>query len=244
MNVPESASVSAPAPAAAAAVRHSRLWRLAGWLALAHVVLMFGSFALQRVAPLGADAATVSADHMQWPMAKGFAGGYLTCLSFLVFLLVATLFAQLLRGDTELSGWLSSTMVAAGAVYVAVTIAAELAPLGAALFDGHHGAPPTTITALVHLHWFAVYLATAVLGVFTVGLAGAARATGALPRWVSYTGFAVGLLCVVSVPGAGLGLADLATAVWAVWFLGVAVSALRRAKRAAAPVPGRAQTAV
>ena len=29
------------------------LWRIAGWLAVVHVVLMLGSFALQRVSPVG-----------------------------------------------------------------------------------------------------------------------------------------------------------------------------------------------
>ena len=80
-----------------------RLWRVAGALALAHVVLMFGSFSMQRVAPLGASSATVVADHVDWSMAKGFAGGYLTTLSFLVFVLAATLIGGLLRGGTETS---------------------------------------------------------------------------------------------------------------------------------------------
>jgi len=215
------------------ALTHRRLWQAVAWLAIVHVVLMFGSFSLQRVAPLGAGPATVVADHVAWSMTKGFTGGYLTCLSFLVFLLVATLLARLLRGGSEVSGWLASTIAAAGSIYVAVTLAGELTNLGAALYDGHHGAPVATVTVLDHAHWFALYLATAVLGLFTLTVAAAIRVTGGLPRWVAYTGFAVGAFCVVAVPAARAGAVDAATAVWALWFVGLAVAALRQARRLA-----------
>ncbi len=76
-----------------------RLWTLAGALAIAHLVVMFGSFALQRVAPLDATADTIRADHMDWSMTKGFAGGYLTALSYLLLLLCAALLARLMRGN-------------------------------------------------------------------------------------------------------------------------------------------------
>jgi len=154
-----------------------------GWLVIAHLVLMFASFSLQRVSPLGAKPATVIADHVTWSMTKGFTGGYLTSLSFLVFLLAATLLARLLRGDTEIAGWLSSTIAASGSIYVAVTFS-SLSNLGAALYDGHTGAPLSTVTALDHVHWFGVFLATEVLGVFILAVAAAVRATGLLPRWV------------------------------------------------------------
>ena len=71
------------------AVSERRLWRVAGGLAIAHVVLLFGSFSVQWVAPLEATQGTVIADHVRWSMAKGFSGGYVTCLSMLVFVLAA-----------------------------------------------------------------------------------------------------------------------------------------------------------
>ncbi len=218
---------------------HRRLWRAVAGLALAHLVLMFGSFALQRVAPLAAGPATVAADHVTWSMTKGFAGGYLTGLSFLLFLLAATLLARLLRGGTELSGWLASSIAAVCSIYVAVTLVGELANLGAALYDGHHGAPLATVAALDHVHWFALYLATAVLGLFTVLVAAAIRVTRGLPRWVGHTGFVVGTFCLVAVPAAGTGAVDAATAVWSLWFLGLAVAALRQAGRLASPGAAR-----
>ncbi len=209
------------------------LWRLVATLAAVHVVLMFGSFALQRIAPLDAAPSVVIADHADWSMTRGFAGGYLTFASFLVFLLAATLLARLLRGRDEFSGWWSSTVAATAAVYVAVSVCGELAPLGVALYAGHHGATSDALAMLVGLHWFAVYLATGVLGLFTVAVAAASRTSGVLPRWVGYSGFAVGALAIVSVPAAGAGLSDAATAVWALWFLALGTAAWRWARTCA-----------
>lgn len=212
-----------------------RLWRVAGLLALAHLVLMFGSFSLQKVANLGAKPSTLAADFVTSSAAKSYAGEYLTCLSFLVFLLVATLLARLLRGGSELSGWLSSTIAASGAIYVGVTLASAVANLGAALYDGHHGAPLSTVTALEHAHWFGVFAATVVLGVFTSSVSAAVVVSRVLPLWVGFAGVVAGVLCLVSGAGAQTGLVDTATLVWVVWFVALAVAALRGPRSAISP---------
>jgi hypothetical protein len=202
------------------------LWRIAGGLAIAHVVLMLGSFSLQRVAKLGATQSTVVADHVQWPAAKGFAGGYLTVLSFLVFIVCATLFGQLLRGRGPVSGWLSATVMTAATIYVAATFAG-MADLGGALYGGGHGMPVPVVTALVEVHWFSIYVATGALGLFTLAIAAALHTTAMLPRWIAYLGYVVGGVCVLSLPAAGSGLVDTATLIWLVWFVALAVLALR-----------------
>lgn len=204
-----------------------RLWRVVGALAVAHVALMFGSFSLQRVADLGAKPSAVVADFVTFSMTKGFTGLYLTALSFLVFLLVATLLARLLRGGSEVSGWLSSSIAASASIYVAVTIGSELANVGAALYDGHHGAPLSTVTAFDHVHWFGTFLATLVLGVFTLSVAAAVLVGGILPRWVGFAGVVAGVVCLASGAGAHTGLVGAATLVWTVWFVALAVVALR-----------------
>jgi hypothetical protein len=221
-------------PSAAPKPASNRLRRVAGVLALAHLVVMFGSYALQKVAPLGAGSATITADHVTWSMSKGFAGGYLTALSYLLLLLAATLLARLLSTPSELSGWLTGTMTAAASVLVAVTFAA-MANLGAALYDGHHGAALETVTVLDHAHWFGIFLATTALGLFTAATGAAALAAHALPRWVAWSGVAVGALCIASAAGAGSGAVDTSTLVWTVWFVCLAVTLLRRGGR---PQPG------
>jgi hypothetical protein len=213
------------------------LWRIAGALAIGHVVLMLGSFSLQRVSDLGAKPSAVTDAFVRFSLARGFAGEYVTCLSFLVFLLVATLLARLLRGDGEVTGWLSSLIATSGAIYVTVTLAAVLPNLGAALYDGHHGASLATVTALDHVHWFGVFVGTAVLGVFTLSVGAAVWVSGALPSWVGYGAVVAGVACLASGEGARTGLNGAATLVWMVWFVGLAVAALRGPRTAAVPAP-------
>jgi hypothetical protein len=203
-----------------------RWWRIAGALALAHIVLMLASFSLQKVAPLGSTSSTVVADHIQLSMSKGFAGGYLTVLSFLVFMIDAALITRLVRGRSMASQWWSSTASATAGLYVATTFVG-LAALGGALYDGHRGASVSLVTTLVDVHWFAIFLATAALGAFTLALCCAAHCTRSLPRWVSYSGAVVGALCILTVPGARIGLTNLATVVWLIWFALFAIVSLR-----------------
>ena len=218
------------------------LWRILAALAIAHVLVMFGSFGLQRVAPLSAGRDVVIADHVTHASTRGLAGLCLTLLAFLLLLVAVTLLGRLLRGGTELSGWLAATVTAAGAVYVAITVVGELVPLATALYAGGHGVGADVVVALVQLHWFALYGATGVLGVFTLTASGAVLATGALPRWVAWAGIVVGVVCLAGVPGAGAGLADTATALWSLWFVALGVAAARepRARRSV----GRAREAV
>jgi hypothetical protein len=214
------------------------LWRLAGGLAIAHLVLMLGGFSLQRVAPLGARSGTVAADYVRWSTTKAFTGAYVDLLAFLVFVLAATLLARLMRGESEVSGWLSSIIAATGSIYVAVTLATAMADSSAAHYAGRHGAPLATVTALGQVHWFGVALATGVLGVFTLAVAAAAFTTGLLPRWVSYAGVVAGAACLVgAVPGAREGLVDYATLIWMVWFVGLGVAALRRPRLTVVAAP-------
>lgn len=203
--------------------RRDTLWVVAGVLAIAHVVLMLGSFALQRVAPLGASSAVVVADHVTWSMSEGMGGGYLTAVSFLVFLVEASLLSTLLRGTTDQTRWCASALTGSGVLYVAATFAA-LANLGGALYVGHHHADVATVTALVDVHWFAVYVAILALGVFTVATSAAVLLTEALPRWVGFSGLGVGAICLVATPWAG---PNVGTLVWLVWFVALGVSATR-----------------
>lgn len=225
-----------------------RLWRIAGGLAIAHVLLMLGSFALQRVAKLGAAQSTVVADHMQWPAAKGFGGGYLTVLSLLVFVVCVSLFGRLLRGSGQVTGWLTSIQLMAAALYVAATFAG-MADLGGALYGGGHDMPIAIVTALVEVHWFSIYLATAALGLFTLAISATIQCTQSLRPWIAYLGYVVGAVCVLSLPAAGGGLVDTATLIWLIWFVALAVMAIRgpRVLRVgegpdARPVPAAAET--
>jgi hypothetical protein len=212
------------------------LWRIAGILAIVHVVLMLAGLSLGKVATVGSKPNAYVAAYIDGPLAERLAGACLACASFLVFLLAATLFARLLRGRSELGNWWASTVAASGAIYVAITLAVALPGVAAAVYDGHHGASVAMVTALSDLHYFATFASMAVLGVFTVALAAAGRVSGALARWAAYPGYAVGMLCLAAVPGAGVGLVDDAMLVWMIWFIVTGVAALRNARSASVQV--------
>jgi hypothetical protein len=214
-----------------------RLWRLAGALALAHIVLMFGGLALEQTPMLGASAADTTAALVRSPLSTEFAGGYVEYLGFLVFLIGALLLARLLRGTSEISGWLAACIGGTAVTYTAVTVATGFAAGAAALYNGHHGAPLATITTVDDVRNFAFFLSVGVLGVFTMAVAGAVHATRTLPRWLAYTGYVVGPVSIAAVPLARWGAMDSANLLWLVWFLALAVAALRGPRSVPAAVP-------
>ena len=70
------------------------------------------------------------------------------------------------------------------------------------------------------------------MGVFALAVAAAARVTGRLPRWVSYTGGFVGVLYIATIPLAGKGALNMATMAGFVWLVALGVAALREPRRA------------
>lgn len=209
----------------------TRLWRVAGALALAHVVLMFAGAPSTPL--LGDTRAHVVSAYVTGSMTRPLVGGYVEYLGFLVFLAGAALLARLLRGHTETSGWLAACISGAGITYVAVTIAAGFSAGAAALYNGHHGAPLTTITSVNDIRNFAFFLSAGVLGLFTAAVAAAGHVTRSLPRWLCWAGYVVGTAMVAAVPAARTGSIDYATLGWTVWFLALAVVALRGPRSAA-----------
>jgi hypothetical protein len=211
-----------------------RLWLLAGGLLIAHIVMMFGGLAFERTPILGDSARAQSAALVHSPMARVFAGGYAETLSFLVLLLALITFARLLRGHTEVSRLWASAISAVGSCYVAITIACGFAAGAAATYDGHHGAPLSTVIAVNDVRNFAYFLSVAVLGFVVLSIALAVRASALLPRWVARTGYVVAALCVASVPAERHGVMDLANMVAIAWLVALAVAAIRRGRRIAA----------
>jgi hypothetical protein len=213
----------------------TRLWRIAGALALGHVVLLFAGVALETSPLLGDTQARAEAALVRSSMATVFTGGYLQYLAVLVFMAGAVLLARLLRGTSEISGWLASSAAASAVTYVAVTIATGFAAGAAALYDGHHGAPLATVTTVNDVRNFGFFLSLGVLGVFTIAVAGAVHSSGALPRWVAYTGYLVGALCILAIPAQPWDAVNVVNLVWLVWFLTVGIVALRGPRSAALP---------
>ena len=150
-----------------------RLWRVAGALAVAHLLLLLGGNSFENTPLLGDSRATMVADYVAGPMSKPYAGGYVEFLGFLAFLAGAVLLGRLLRGRTETSGWLARCVDASAVTYVAVTLATGFAAGAAALYDGHHGVAVGTITTVNDVRNFGFFLSVGVLGAFTLAVAGA-----------------------------------------------------------------------
>jgi hypothetical protein len=209
------------------AAARRRSWRIVGSLALAHIVLMLAGFTFQRVARLGDAPSTVLSVYRGSPAGAAGFGGAVSLLGFVAFLFAATLLAQLLRGRTDMTRWLAGLVSTAGATYVGITLGVAFAGSDAARYGAHRAWPATTVAAVGSLHWFGVFMATAILGVFTVTLAARLWVTGLLPRWVALGGFAAGACCLAAAAVPPEDIVDDATLVWMVWFVALGVAALR-----------------
>jgi hypothetical protein len=125
-------------------------------------------------------------------------------------------------------------------VFTAITIAVSFSAGAAALYNGHHGATLATATAINDIRNFGFFLSGGVAGVFALGVAGAARVTKALPRWVSYTGLVIGTLQIAAVPAARTGFINATTLLGFAWVVALGVAALRQSRRVEVAVPANA----
>ena len=215
---------------------NGRLWRVAGGLAIAHVVIAFTGAALEKSPEIGATASTREAAFAHSSISTVLAGGYLDYLGELAFLAAALLIAQLLRGRDVLPRWLSSC-IGATAVASTVIVIGVASPAGAAaVYDGHQGIGLDVLTVVNDVRNFAFFLYVGVLGAFALAVAGAIRVSGLLPRWLSYTGFAVGTLCLISPALQSVWSAvNSAILLWFVWLVALSAVALRGQRAAVVP---------
>jgi hypothetical protein len=204
-----------------------RLWAAAGGLALAHIALMFGGFTLTPVARLGNGQGAAVATYRGSSLTAAGVGSAISLLGFVAFLCAALLLARLLRGDTETSRWIAGVCAAAGTLYVGLTFALPYAASGLARYGAQHGMAPEIVTALGDLHWFGDDMAAVMLGVFTLSLALLIWTTRTLPRWVAVGGLVAGACCLANAVFPPEDLLDDITLIWMIWFVLLAVAALR-----------------
>jgi hypothetical protein len=219
-----------------------RLWRVFGALAIAHVALVFIGISFEATPFLGDSRRSLRADLVHSSMTRVLTGDYIEFLGYLTFLVAAVLLARLLRGSGPTAGWLSSLMQAAAVTFTSITLATGFAAGITALYDGHHGVPLDAIIPVSDLRILAFYVSVGVLGVFLLAAAGAVQATRLLPRWVTWSGYGVGVLCVVSGPIQPVWDAiNYSSLLFFIWLLAVAALALRGPRAAMAatrkPVP-------
>jgi hypothetical protein len=212
------------------ATAHSpALWRIAGGLAIAHLVLLFAGVSQERTSALG--DSTTGARHalVEGSLTRSMIGGYVEALSFVLLLPVLAFLAHAVGTRTAVGRWAASTSLIAGVCYVAITLATGMPAGAAALYGGHRGGELSTAVMVTDVRNFAFFLSLLVLGLQAVALGIAALSDRFSPRWTGVGGVVVGVLLMAGVAGAGLGLHDYGSLIWMVWWVGVAVTLIRNA---------------
>ena len=197
-------------------------WRTAGALALGHVILVLAGISQQRSPRLGDDEAAVAAEYLDGDLARVMAGGYVEALGFVLLLPVVVFLGRAVGRRSETGRWAAQTAVAAGALYVGMSLAPGLAAGAAALYAAQDGADLATVSAVNDVRNFAFFLSMRLLAAHAVGVCVAGLTDRALPPWLCWSGFAVAVVLVAAVPAAASGAVDVATLVWMLWFLALA----------------------
>jgi hypothetical protein len=207
------------------------LWRVSAALCIAHIVLMLAGYSQQHAPVPNASPAQVVAAYQTGAEVRTYVGEYLAILAFFVLLAAVVALATLLRGERPASQWLARLVSAAGMTYVAVTIGVAFAPAGAAFYLARHGGDAALVNAMDKLALFGNAGSIAAMGLFAFAIGAAALASGALGRFIGWSGIAVGVAVLASVAGIGRGLIDYGQLVWMIWFVVLAGAMLRRAGR-------------
>ncbi|MFC7493625.1 MULTISPECIES: hypothetical protein [unclassified Nocardioides] len=217
-----------------------QLWRVAGVLAIAHVVLIPISLALEMPALFSDGADGIADAYGDGNMALSFTGGVIESVAFLMLIPVLVFLGRVLGRGSELGGWAAQTGVICGAAYVAVTFAVGFPGGAAAMYGVQHGLDLEAALAINNLRNFAYFLSLLLLGGSTLGFSVAALAEGVHRRWWGLFGSVTSVALLASTPLAALQLHDWGVLVWMVWFLGAGVLMVRHVEdRADAVVPQR-----
>jgi hypothetical protein len=208
----------------------NRLWRIAGALCIAHVVLLLAGYSQQRSPVFGASPSAIVKTYGGVATTKMYLGGYLVTVAWLVLLAAVTLVARLVRGTGEVSGWFASLSVAAGALATAVTLGGAYASAGAAFYGARHGYAADVVASVNDVSKFSDFIAIAALGACAIAVGGAALAIAALPRWAAWLSVLVGVFCLASASGTAM--LNAGTLLFLAWLIVLAVVLLRGPSRA------------
>ena len=206
-----------------------QLWRMAGVIAIAHVVLIPISLALEMPALFADGVDGIAEAYGEGNMARSFTGGVIESIAFLMLIPVLVFMGGVLGRGSELGRWAAQTGVICGAAYVAVTFAVGFPAGAAAMYGAQHGLDLETALVVNNLRNFAYFLSLLLLAGSTLGFSVAALAEGVHRRWWGQFGAATSVALLASTPLAALNLHDWGVLIWMVWFLGVGVLMVRHA---------------
>ena len=211
----------------------ARLWKAAGALGLAHVVLILTALALQAHA-LYEDGREGIAAYATGDLARSVVGGYADLAAFLVLIPTLVILARGIGRRTEVGRVAALSALVAGTGYVVLTFSPGLAAGATSMLGAQAGADLDATWLMNNLRVVTYVMSLVLLGAHAVGLAVAARADGpGAPgsRLIGVGGFVVGGTLVACPALLAVGAQDLPVLVWIVWWVAVSVHLLRRTDR-------------
>ncbi len=216
--------ITAPPPARTR-LPHHVVARWAGGLALAHVVVMLGAFALEGTASLehGTPAAKVQHTLADLGLTRTLLSGYVESLAFFVLVPAIVLVARTFSRRTELGRLAAQAFLVLGTAFIASTLAIGFPPGAAALYAAHHGVSAGTLATVDDLrnYGFVLQVALSVGMVLAIGIA--ALAEQHHTRWIGWGGIAVGVVGLVATPFVD----NTVSSLWLIWWVGMGVVLLR-----------------
>lgn len=203
------------------------LWRLAGALAITHVVLIFAGLAL-TMPPLFADGTDgIRSGYVEGDLARSLTGGVVEALGFLLLVPVLVFLGRHVGTRTEAATWAARSALACGLGYVAVTFAVGFPAGAAAMYGAQHGLDVDVAFALNNVRIFGYFLSLMLLSGNVLGIALAALADGMHRRWIGWFGVVTGAALLAGPALAAIGAQDYAILLWMVWWIGLGVLLLR-----------------
>jgi hypothetical protein len=208
-----------------AAVPTSGVRRIAGGLALGHIVLLLGAFALEGVAAAehGTSPTKLVELYRGTSLTRTLGAGYLEALAFFVLTPTLVMIAWLFSRRSVGGRVASQTFVALGIAYVASTLAVGFPPGAAAIYAAHHGVDAGSIAMVNDIRNYSFVLQVALTAGMSLALGIAALMERLHTRWIGWGGIAVGSVGLVVTPFAH----DAISMVWMIWWVGMAVVLLR-----------------
>jgi hypothetical protein len=205
------------------------LWRVAGGLAIAHVVLLFAGFSQEVAVMHGTSLTELQDKYGSANMTRVFAGGYVEATSFLVLVPALVLLARLFGRRTEVGRLGAQTFLGLGIVYAASTLAVGFAPGAAAIYAAHHHVSIGAIAMVNDIRNYSFVLQVATSGAMMLALGIAALAERTFVKWVGWCGGVLGAIGILATPF----VPNAVSMVWIIWLVGVGVLALRGGPREA-----------
>ena len=199
------------------------VWRAAGGLGLAHVVLLFAGFSQEVSVEHGTSPDSILRTYGDASFNRVLAGGYVESMAFLVLLPAVVLLAWAFGRSTMVGRLAAQSFLALGIVYIASTLAVGLPAGAAALYGAQHGAEAHVVMAVNDIRNYAFYLEVATGCAMALALGIAALAERIFVRWVGWAGCAIGVLGVVATPFAH----NITSLAFVIWWVGLAVLCLR-----------------